>query len=86
MLPTPGTPSTAGGDRTHGSDRRRAGRLYLDEEDRILPQAATDVRIGGTVFEGHHEFFVGLDQERPFVVERLDDPPRVVVDIFHEAS
>lgn len=42
--------------------------------------------VSGTVFEGHHEFFVGLDQERPFVVERLDDPPRVVVDIFHEAG
>jgi hypothetical protein len=42
--------------------------------------------VSGTVYEGHHQFFVGLDQERPFVVERLDDPPRVVVDILHEAG
>jgi hypothetical protein len=36
---------------------------------------------GDTVFEGVHGIFIGLDRERPFVVERLDDPQRVVVDV-----
>ncbi|MFA9429016.1 hypothetical protein [Egicoccus sp. AB-alg2] len=37
-----------------------------------------------TIFEGMHLFFVGVDEERPFVVARLDEPQRVVVDLFHE--
>jgi hypothetical protein len=40
--------------------------------------------VEDTIFEGHHTFFVGLDDERPFLVERFDDPDRVVIDVFHE--
>lgn len=40
--------------------------------------------VGGSVFEGYHQFFIGVDQERPFAVERLEDPPRVVIDLFAE--
>jgi hypothetical protein len=35
------------------------------------------------IFEGYHAFFVGVDRERPFLVQRLSDPERVVIDIFH---
>jgi hypothetical protein len=38
-----------------------------------------------TIFEGMHLFFVGIDgDERPFLVERFDDPQRVVIDLFHD--
>ncbi|MFP4310991.1 MAG: hypothetical protein ACLFS9_03300 [Nitriliruptoraceae bacterium] len=40
--------------------------------------------VGGSVFEGYHQFFIGVDRERPFAVERLEDPPRVVIDLFAE--
>jgi hypothetical protein len=40
--------------------------------------------VEDTIFEGHHTFFVGLDEERPFLVERFDDPDRVVIDVPHE--
>jgi hypothetical protein len=40
--------------------------------------------VEDTIFEGHHTFFVGLDDERPFLVERFTDPDRVVIDVLHE--
>jgi hypothetical protein len=40
--------------------------------------------VEDTIFEGHHTFFLGLDDEQPFVVDRLDDPHRVVIDVHHE--
>lgn len=36
----------------------------------------------GSIFEGQHQFVIGLDSERPFRVRVLDGPPRVVVDIL----
>jgi len=39
--------------------------------------------VGGPIFEGDHQFFIGVDEERPFAVTRLSDPARVVIDIFH---
>jgi hypothetical protein len=39
--------------------------------------------VEDTIFEGIHLFFVGLDEQRPFLVERFDDPHRVVLDIPH---
>ncbi len=39
--------------------------------------------VGGPIFEGDHQFFIGVDAERPFAVARLSDPARVVIDIFH---
>jgi len=42
--------------------------------------------VGGSVYEGYHQFFVGLDERRPFAVERLEDPPRVVIDIFRQGG
>ena len=40
--------------------------------------------MGGPVYEGYPQFFIGVDQQRPFAVERLEDPPRVVIDLFAE--
>lgn len=37
--------------------------------------------LDDTLYEGHHEFFVGLDERRPYRVARLAGPQRVVVDI-----
>lgn len=42
--------------------------------------AVTEV-IDDQIFEGLHVFFVGVDRERPFVVARLSDPQRIVIDI-----
>ncbi len=39
--------------------------------------------VGGPIFEGDHQFFIGIDVERPFAVTRLSDPARIVIDIFH---
>jgi hypothetical protein len=39
--------------------------------------------VDDTIFEGIHLFFVGLDAERSFVVERFDDPHRIVLDVLH---
>ncbi|KGM08354.1 AMIN-like domain-containing (lipo)protein [Cellulomonas bogoriensis] len=51
--------------------------------DRITPDPAGVVReiVVGTIFEGHQEMFIGLDAEHPYRVFRLQDPPRVVVDV-----
>jgi hypothetical protein len=39
--------------------------------------------VNDTVFEGHHTFFIGLEEELPYRVARLDDPQRVVIDLVH---
>ncbi|MGJ9406316.1 hypothetical protein ACHABQ_08340 [Nesterenkonia aurantiaca] len=35
-------------------------------------------------FEAHSQYLIGLDQERPFQVQLLEDPTRLVVDIAHD--
>jgi hypothetical protein len=37
--------------------------------------------VEGAVFEGYHDVFVGLDQERAYRIDRLSDPQRIVIDI-----
>ncbi|MGI8872773.1 MAG: AMIN-like domain-containing (lipo)protein [Egibacteraceae bacterium] len=39
--------------------------------------------VDGTIFEGQHVVHVGLRQEAPFGVVRLEDPQRIVVEIEH---
>jgi hypothetical protein len=39
--------------------------------------------VNDSIFEGHHTFFVGLDEEAPFRLARLPDPTRVVIDLVH---
>ena len=55
-----------------------------DSERRLLPRLSSvrDVRVGG-VFEGTFDAFVGVAEQRPFRVFRLQDPERVVIDVAH---
>jgi hypothetical protein len=39
--------------------------------------------VNESLFEGYHTFFVGLDEQLPFVLGLLDDPTRLVVDLVH---
>jgi hypothetical protein len=39
--------------------------------------------VSDTIFEGIHTFVIGTSDERPFLIERLEDPQRVVIDIVH---
>ena len=39
--------------------------------------------VHDSIFEGYHLFFVGLDAEAPYVVARLVDPQRLVIDLHH---
>lgn len=39
--------------------------------------------VSDTVYEGIHTFVVGTSERAPFLVERFEDPQRVVVDLFH---
>ena len=53
---------------------------HLDGPDRgVVLEIVED-----TIFEGIHTFFAGTDEEHPFLVEILDDPQRVVIDVHHE--
>ncbi|MEJ5915561.1 AMIN-like domain-containing (lipo)protein [Pseudokineococcus sp. 1T1Z-3] len=40
-----------------------------------------EMLVGG-VYEGQGQVFLGLSQEVPYTVTRLQDPPRVVVDLY----
>jgi LPXTG-motif cell wall-anchored protein len=40
--------------------------------------------VNDLVFEGEQPFYIGLDEELPYVVARLEDPNRVVIDIMHD--
>ena len=42
--------------------------------------------VDDLLFEGNNTFFIGLDQERPYRITRLQDPQRVVIDIVTEAD
>lgn len=51
--------------------------------ERIQPEGTMLVRevLDDTIYEGRHDFFVGLGREAAYRVERLSDPQRLVVDI-----
>lgn len=54
-------------------------------EGRATPEARVVTAVASdTVFEGVHGVFIGLDRERPYVIGRLEEPQRIVVDIFHD--
>ena len=40
--------------------------------------------VEDTIFEGIHTFVAGLDEEYPYVVEVLEDPDRVVIDLVRD--
>lgn len=54
-----------------------------DGPERIQPERAGAVVevLQDVLYEGYQDFFVGLDAQRPYRVQRLTDPQRVVVDI-----
>lgn len=54
-----------------------------DGPERIQPEgtgAIVEV-LQDVLYEGYQDVFVGLDAERPYRVERLTDPQRVVIDL-----
>lgn len=40
--------------------------------------------VSDTIFEGYHTFAIGMTDELPFLVERLEDPQRIVIDVAHD--
>lgn len=57
-----------------------------DGPERLQPErteAIVEV-IEDVLYEGWYDFFVGLDAERPYRIELLDDPTRVVIDFVLE--
>ncbi len=42
--------------------------------------------VNDSIFEGYQTFVVGLDQEVPYRIGRLDDPMRVVIDLVHDET
>lgn len=47
------------------------------------PGSSVTELVDDTIYEGQHVFHVGLPEESPFGVVRLDDPQRIVVEIAH---
>jgi hypothetical protein len=39
--------------------------------------------VEGVVYEGQHQLFLGVDEEVPFRLERLEDPQRIAIDLVH---
>ncbi len=60
--------------------------IELFEDDRATGAEGGLVHevVNDTIFEGIQSFFAGLDAEQPFLVERFEDPQRVVIDIPHD--
>lgn len=56
--------------------------VFTDDVDGPADGTVVEV-VHDSIFEGYHLFFVGLDAEAPYVVERLDDPQRLVIDLHH---
>jgi hypothetical protein len=64
-------------------DPRAAAGTLLDRDLPIVELRVVLEVVEDTIFEGIHTFFAGTDEEHPFLVERLDDPQRVVIDVHH---
>jgi hypothetical protein len=63
-------------------DEVEGATTFLD--DVAGPQGGSVLEVvNDSVFEGHHTFFVGLDERVPFRLARLPDPTRVVIDLVH---
>lgn len=66
------------------------GTAYPFELNRADPQigtipgtgSITEVISAGT-FEGHSQFVVGIKEQRPYSVEVLQEPHRLVIDVLH---
>lgn len=42
--------------------------------------------VEDTIYEGVHTFHAGTDAQHPFVVGRLEDPQRLVIDVHHSGE
>jgi hypothetical protein len=62
----------------------RAGGTTTAAAQRRTRSRGVQQIVGGTVHEGYHQVFIGIDERRPFAVERSEGPQRVVVDICRE--
>jgi hypothetical protein len=63
-------------------DEAEGATTFLD--DVAGPQGGIALEVvNDSIFEGHHTFFVGLDERVPFRLARLPDPTRVVIDLVH---
>ena len=53
--------------------------------ERLAPQSAAVVEeiVHGTLFEGVQTLYIGLESQEPFRAFALQDPSRVVIDIYH---
>jgi hypothetical protein len=40
--------------------------------------------VDDSIYEGRHRMVVGTTGEQPFLVDRLEDPQRIVIDVFHD--
>lgn len=40
--------------------------------------------INDSIFEGNHNFVIGLDEQVPYRIARLSDPNRVVIDLVYD--
>ena len=40
--------------------------------------------VDDLIFEGNHTFVIGLDEQVPYRIARLEDPNRVVIDLVHD--
>jgi hypothetical protein len=57
-----------------------------DGPERFQPERTTAIVevVQDVLWEGYQDFFIGLDDERAYRLERLTDPQRVVIDIETE--
>ena len=53
--------------------------------ERLVPQSAGVVQevVRGTLFEGVQTLYIGLDSQEPFRAFDLQDPTRLVIDVYH---
>ena len=57
-----------------------------DGPERLQPDQTTAIVevVQDVLYEGYQDFFIGLDAERAYRLERLTDPQRIVIDIETE--
>jgi hypothetical protein len=63
-------------------DGPEGAEAFLDDVDGPPGGVVLEV-INDTIFEGYQTFFIGLEEELPYRVARLEDPQRVAIDIVH---
>lgn len=65
-----------------GSEPEGVDNTFLDDVPGPLGGVVLEV-VNDTVIGGGHSFYIGLEEELPFRVARLENPQRVVIDLVH---